>query len=88
MLEIPKAHIPKQKDETSLYVTVTKVEKSCEMTARLNPKQSLQNGKSAGKPRTEETPTTILVNESRLQAIGSRSGAPLYERVKIWSALM
>ena len=50
MLEIPKAHIPKQKDETSLYVTVTKVEKSCEMTARLNPKQSLQNGKSAGKP--------------------------------------
>ena len=77
MLGTPKAHIPKRSDETSTSVMVTKVEKSCEMTARLNPKQSLQNGKSAGKPRTEETPTTIP-RGSRLQAIGSRSGVPLY----------
>ena len=28
MLEIPKAHIPKRKDETCLNVMVTKVEKS------------------------------------------------------------
>ena len=39
MLETPKAHIPKRKDEISLNVTVTKVEKSCEMTAWSNPKQ-------------------------------------------------
>lgn len=39
MLEIPKAHIPKRKDEISLSVTVAKVEKSCEIIARLNPKQ-------------------------------------------------
>lgn len=83
MLEIPKAHTPKRKDETSLNVTVTKVEKRCEMTARLNPKQFLQNGKSAGKPRTEEPSTTILAKRSRLQAIGSRSGAPLFNRAKI-----
>ena len=31
MLEYPKAHIPKRKDEISLNVMVTKVEKSYEM---------------------------------------------------------
>lgn len=59
MLEIPKAHIPKRTTSNGRRVTVTKVEKSCEMTARLKPKQFLQNGKSAGKPE-RETSTTIL----------------------------
>lgn len=31
MLEVPKAHIPKQRDERYSSVMVTKVEKSCEM---------------------------------------------------------
>ena len=38
MLEIPKAHIPKRKDEIYLNVMVTKVEKSYEMDIWLNPK--------------------------------------------------
>ena len=38
MLEIPKAHIPKRKDETCLNVMVTKVEKSYEIDIWLNPK--------------------------------------------------
>ena len=37
MLEIPKAHIPKRKDETCLNVMVTKVEKSYEIDIWLNP---------------------------------------------------
>ena len=40
MLEIPKVHIPKRSDEISAGVTVTKVEKNCEMLARLNPKRA------------------------------------------------
>ena len=39
MLEISKAHIPKRSDEISASVTVAKVEKSCEILARLNPKR-------------------------------------------------
>ena len=31
MLEVPKAHLPKQRDEICSNVTVTKVEKSNEM---------------------------------------------------------
>lgn len=38
MLEIPKAHIPKRKDEIYLNVMVAKVEKSYEMDIWLNPK--------------------------------------------------
>lgn len=40
MLGTPKAHIPKRSDEISASVTVMKVEKSCEMLARLNPKRA------------------------------------------------
>lgn len=39
MLGTPKVHIPKRSDEISASVTVTKVEKSCEILARLNPKR-------------------------------------------------
>ena len=38
MLECPKAHIPKRKDEKCLDVTVVKTEKSYEIDTRLNPK--------------------------------------------------
>ena len=41
MLEIPKAHIPKRKDEIRLNVMVAKVEKSYEMDIWLNPKYLL-----------------------------------------------
>mgnify|MGYP006928617983 CR=1 FL=1 len=42
MLEIPKAHIPKRKDEKFLNVTVMKVEKSYEIDTWLDPKYLLQ----------------------------------------------
>ena len=38
MLETPKAHIPKRKDEKCLSVMVTKVEKNYEIDTRLKPK--------------------------------------------------
>lgn len=38
MLENPKAHIPKRKNEICLSVMVAKVEKSYEIDTRLNPK--------------------------------------------------
>lgn len=38
MLENPKAHMPKRKDEICLNVMATKVEKSYEIDIWLNPK--------------------------------------------------
>ena len=48
MLELPKAHLLKQKDEIGLNVIVTKVKKSDEMIYGVN-LSIVNNGKSAGK---------------------------------------
>jgi hypothetical protein len=75
--EILKTIKLQRKDERCLSVNVMKIEKINCMRARLKPLLFF-NGQSAAKPRTEEGSTTISY-ESRLQAIGSRSGVhPIY----------
>ena len=63
---------PQRKDEISLSVMVTKVEKINCMKTRLNP-LSFFNGQSAGKPRIEETSTTIhIACKSKQQEYGRK----------------
>ena len=57
MLEPPKAHLLKQKDEIYLNVIVAKAEKSDEMIYGVN-LSIVNNGKSAGKFRIGKAPTT------------------------------
>lgn len=59
MLGIPKAHIPKRKDEICLNGNGYESRKKLWDASWLNPKTITRNGKSAGKPRTEESSTTI-----------------------------
>jgi len=57
MLELPKAHLLKQKDEICLNVIVVKIEKSDEMVYGVN-LSIIDNGKSAGKFRIGKASTT------------------------------
>ena len=58
MLEVPKAHIPKQRDEISSGVMVTKVEKSCEMKYGQTLTFNIMDNQ-AGKSRIGKPSTTI-----------------------------
>lgn len=84
MLESPKAHTPKRKDETSLNVKVTKVEKSCEILIRINPKLKQSTGNQ------QPSPEQGKVQRPFRKEVGGkflRSGDyPFW--IKIWSVLV